>query len=110
VHERRLTLRSAVKENKNVKEKKSSISLLIILIVVIMLCGFWIYKASLARDELDSKRTELAEYNRQIKEAQEKSIAMENEIRYRNTDEYIKEAARGIGLIDPDETIITPKQ
>ena len=90
-------------------KKKSPLWLWIIAAVVLMLCLFLIYKTAQANEDLDAKSNELMEYVDAIDAANKKTHEMEEEIRYRATDEYIEEAARDIGLIDPDETIISPE-
>lgn len=95
---------------KKAQKKAFSFTLCLFTIVVILLCIILIYKSVQANEELESKEAVLAEYNNAIIEASEKSREMEEEIRYRATDDYIEEAARDIGLIDPNETIITPEE
>ncbi|MCR5830481.1 MAG: septum formation initiator family protein [Lachnospiraceae bacterium] len=92
------------------KKKSSPLGLWIVALVVILICVFLIFKIKEVNDELESKQQQLIEYNKAIEQAQEKSLEMEEEIRFRSTDDYIEEAARDIGLIDPDETIITPEE
>ncbi|MBR5368058.1 MAG: septum formation initiator family protein [Lachnospiraceae bacterium] len=91
-------------------KKKSSLWLWIIAAVVLMLCLFLVYKTAQANEELEAKNRELSEYIDAINAANNKTHEMEEEIRYRATDEYIEEAARDIGLIDPNETIISPEE
>ncbi len=95
---------------KTARKKSSSLGLWIVAAVVLLLCLFLLYKTNQANKELEGKQQELIEYNNAIEEAHDKTREMEDEIRYRSTDEYIEEAARGIGLIDPNETIITPEE
>ena len=95
---------------KTAGKKNSSIGLWIVAAVVLLLCLFLFYKTQQANREFEEKQQELTEVNRAINEANNKTQEMEEEIRYRSTDEYIEEAARGIGLIDPNETIISPEE
>jgi len=92
------------------KKRSSSLGLWIVAVVVILLCLFLFYKTNEANNELENKQRELTEYTMAIEKANEKTLEMEEEIRFRSTDDYIEEAARGIGLIDPNETIITPEE
>ncbi len=96
--------------NKAAKKERSSLGLWIIAAVVLLLSLFLLYKTSQANEEYESKIQELTEYEQAINKAANKTQEMEEEIRYRATDEYIEEAARDIGLIDPNETIISPEE
>ncbi|MCR5431488.1 MAG: septum formation initiator family protein [Lachnospiraceae bacterium] len=93
-----------------IKEKKSSLIIWLIAILVLLLSSILIYKTSQVNEELEEKQRELTEYNNAIQAAHEKTREMEDEIKYRSTDDYIEEAARDIGLIDPNETIIKPEE
>ncbi len=94
---------------KSVK-KKSSLWLWLIAVIVGLLCILLFLKESEVDNELALKQQELNELYGAIEEANNKTLEMEEEIRYRATDEYIEEAARDIGLIDPNETIISPEE
>lgn len=89
--------------------RASSIGLLIVTFIVLVLCIFLLFKTHEANRELEAKQEELDGLVDAITEADNKTREMEEEIRYRATDEYIEEAARDIGLIDPNETIISPE-
>lgn len=59
--------------------------------------------------QTEDQQARLSQLNTEIAKAQEEKLDIEDEIRYRETDEYIEDQAKGLGLRYPDEMIIVPE-
>ncbi|MBO4509820.1 MAG: septum formation initiator family protein [Lachnospiraceae bacterium] len=90
-------------------KKRSRVGLAVILIAVMLICGFVFWRTrELEKDkaELDNQ---LAQIQDQIDYENRQNQAITNEIKYRQTDDYIEDQARDtFGLRDEDETIFKP--
>lgn len=90
-------------------KKQSRVGLAVILIAVMLICGFvfWkTYQLGKEREELDRQ---LSQVQNQIEYENKQNQTIRNEIKYRQTDDYIEDQARDtFGLRDPDETIFKP--
>ena len=81
----------------------------VILVVVVLICGFIYWKTRSLRSEVDSRNQQIESIQTQIEDAKRENVAINNEIKYRQTDEYIRDQARDtFGLRDEDETIFLP--
>ena len=95
----------AVKGLKN----ESKIWLAIILVAAMIICGFVFWKTCLLQDEQEKLDNQLNQIRTQIEYEKRQNQAISNEIKYRQTDDYIEDQARDIfGLRDSDETIFKP--
>ena len=90
-------------------KKKGRIGLLIILVLVLVICVFAYYKTKNLSAERESLEGQLAQIESQIERENRRNTDITNEIKYRNTDDYIEDQARDIfGLRGKDETIFKP--
>ena len=82
----------------------------IIFFVVVILCLLLYVKTEGLQSVLNGKQDELASINAKIQEAEEDTDTIKNEIKYRETDDYIEDQAReSLGLRYPDEIILVPQ-
>ena len=90
-------------------KKQSRVGLAVILVAVMLICGFVFWRTrELEKDkaELDNQ---LAQIQEQIDYENRQNQSINNEIKYRQTDDYIEDQARDtFGLRDEDETIFKP--
>ena len=94
---------------KNSGRIRNRFGLAAILIVVMLICGFIFFKTREIKEEANALNQEEAGIRAQIEEETRKKNDLENEIKYRQTNDYIEDQAREIfGLRDPDETILKP--
>ena len=83
--------------------------LFFILLAVMLICGFIYWKTILMEGDLNEKNQEKTIIEKQIEEEKRKNQELTDEMKYRQTDDYIKDKAKdAIGLRDPDETIFRP--
>ncbi len=93
----------------NKKYSKRGIS--IIVVIVLLIIGLIAIKTNSLRSELTDRETELTTLEQKITEAREETDAINKEIIYRQTDEYIEDRAReDLGLRHEDEIILKPKE
>ena len=93
----------------NKKYSKRGIS--IIVVIVLLIVALIAVKTNSMRRELDKKESELASIEQKIEKAEEETDKINNEIIYRQTDEYIEDRAReDLGLRYEDEIILVPKE
>ncbi len=93
----------------NKKYSKRGIS--IIVVIVLLIIGLIAMKTNSLRSELTDRETELTTLEQKITEAREETDAINKEIIYRQTDEYIEDRAReDLGLRHEDEIILRPKE
>ena len=93
----------------NKKYSKRGIS--IIVVIVLLIIGLIAMKTNSLRSELTDRETELTTLEQKITEAREETDAINKEIIYRQTDEYIEDRAReDLGLRHEDEIILRPKK
>lgn len=89
---------------------KSGFGLFITVVIVLLICGLIGWRISELNKTLESKENELAAINSEIDRASEKTKDIENEIKYRQTDDYIEDVAKdSLGLRYPDEIILVPE-
>lgn len=82
----------------------------IIVAIVLFICALILIKTGGLKDEYDQKEKELAGINAMTVEAEQTTEDLMNEIKYRETDEYIEDQARdALGLRYPDEIILLPE-
>ncbi len=87
-------------------KKRVGWGITLIAIIALAIIAIIMQKTRTLDDSLDSRKEILASYQTQIEEEKLRTTEIENEIRYRETDEYIKDEAREIfGLHDPNEVI-----
>ena len=93
----------------NQNKNKRRWGLAFILIAVMLICGFIYWKTILLERDLSEKNQQKAAIEKEIEEEKRRNQELNNEMRYRQTDDYIKDKAEDIiGLRDPDETIFRP--
>ncbi len=81
----------------------------IIVVIVLFLVGIIAFRTNALKKELQAKEQELARTNQSVTVAREETSDIENEIKYRQTDEYIEDQAReNLGLRYADEIIVVP--
>ena len=81
----------------------------VILIVVMLICLFVFWKTRQLGKEREELDRQLAQIQEQIYNENKQNQTIKNEIKYRQTDDYIEDQARDtFGLRDPDETIFKP--
>jgi len=108
---RQKAIRENTKKNtgKKITKKHGRLGLAVILIVVLLICGFIFWKTMLLKDEVDALNSEERSIQEDIEKAKRDQTAITNEIKYRQTDDYIEDQARDIfGLRNADETIFLP--
>ncbi|MBR4276895.1 MAG: septum formation initiator family protein [Lachnospiraceae bacterium] len=89
--------------------KKGRWGLAVILVAVLLICGFIYWKTMDMEKEVDVRGQEYQSIQNDIEKAKREQIAIKNEIRYRQTDDYVEDQARDIfGLRGSDETIFIP--
>ncbi len=92
---------------KDRKYSKKGIS--IIVVIVLFLVGIIAFRTNALKKELQAKEQELARTTQNVSKAREETLDIENEIKYRQTDEYIEDQAReNLGLRYADEIIVVP--
>ena len=90
-------------------KKKSRIGLTVILLIVLAICGFVFWKTYKLGIERESLQGQLAQIESQTEHEKRRNLDIINEIKYRNTDDYIEDQARDMfGLRSKDETIFKP--
>lgn len=83
----------------------------LIVIIVMFICLLIMVKTNTLSDSLEAKEARLAQINVEIARAGEETKDIQNEIKYRETDDYIEDQAReSLGLRYPDEVILVPKE
>jgi len=91
-------------------KKNSKRGISIIIVIVLMIVALIAFKTNSLRKELQQKEAELAGVEQRIVAAEEETTAINNEIIYRQTDEYIEDRAReDLGLRYGDEIILVPE-
>lgn len=92
------------------EKRNGFFGIVIIAIVVLGIVAVITWKQRDLKKELDSKQQQLDSYNEQIENEKAVTAELENEIKYRETDDYIKDEAREIfGLHEADEVIFEAK-
>ena len=102
-----------MKGSESMAEKKfkngSRVGLAIILIAVMLICGFVFWKTHMLEKDLDTLDQRLEQIKEEIENENRQNQSINNEIKYRQTDDYIEGQARDtFGLRDEDETIFKP--
>ena len=93
------------------KGRSSRAAMGIIVIIVMFICVLILVKTEKLSSELDAKNETIKTLDASIAAAREKTAAIENEIKYRETDDYIEDQAReALGLRYPEEIILMPKE
>ncbi len=83
----------------------------LIVIIVMFICLLIMIKTNSLSETLEAKEARLAQINLDIARAGEETKDIENEIKYRETDDFIEDQAReSLGLRYPDEIILVPKE
>ena len=81
----------------------------LIVIIVMFICLLIMIKTNSLSENLEAKEARLAQINLDIARAGEETKDIENEIKYRETDDFIEDQAReALGLRYPDEIIMVP--
>lgn len=92
------------------KKKKSGLTVMITIIITLLLCGLLIYRTDKLRKEKDAIVDECNTVNEQLEVAKIDRQNITNEIKYRETNDYIEDQAREIfGLRDSEDTIFVPE-
>ena len=74
-----------------------------------LICGFVFWKTHQLGQERKELDSQLAQVQEQIDYENKQNQTIKNEIKYRQTDDYIEDQARDtFGLRDSDETIFKP--
>lgn len=95
----------------NKKSKGSRAGIALIVVVMLLVCAFLIFKIQGLTEKLNASKAKLTGVEQQIERAEETTKEIQNEIKYQQTDEYIKDIARdSLGLVDPDEIVIVPEE
>lgn len=91
-------------------KRAGRVSIFIALAVALLIIGLLVYNIEYkGKPSANKLQEEIDSTNQKIEEAKREQINLENEIKYRETDDYIKEEAKEIfGLRDPDDTIFLP--
>lgn len=92
------------------EKRNGKIPIVLMILIVIMICGLLWVKTYNLRKELNEGEYELEKLNTQIEKEHERTADIEAEILYRQTDDYIEDAAKELGLYHPDEIIIKPEE
>ena len=93
------------------KGRSSRAAMSIIVIIVMFICVLILAKTEILSNELAAKNETIKQLEAGIEAAHEKTAAIENEIKYRETDDFIEDQAReALGLRYPDEIILVPKE
>lgn len=101
---------SKINGGKNSKRKSGFFGIAIIAVVALSIVALIFWKKLDLEKELEIKQQQLDGYNAQIETAHAKTAEIENEIKYRETDDYIKDEARDIfGLHESNEVIFEAK-
>ena len=91
------------------KRSSTKVGMIIIAVIVGFICILLGVKSVRLRETLEQKQSELAAVNSEISAAEDETLVIENEIKYRETDDYIEDQAReSLGLRYPDEIILVP--
>ena len=92
-------------------KNESKIWLIVILVAAMIICGFVFWKTCLLQEGKERLDNQLDQSQTQIEYEKRQNQAINNEIKYRQTDDYIEDQARDIfGLRDSDETIFKPEE
>lgn len=90
--------------------KKGRAGISIIAVIVLLICLLIIYKTNEYNRKLEGLESELASVNSRIDDAEAMTENIREEIKYRETDDYIEDQAREqLGLRYPDEIILRPE-
>ena len=93
------------------KGRSSRAAMGIIVIIVMFICVLILVKTEMLTSDLNAKNDIIKQLDASIAAANEKTKTIENEIKYRETDDYIEDQAReALGLRYPDEIILVPKE
>ncbi|MBR5968164.1 MAG: septum formation initiator family protein [Lachnospiraceae bacterium] len=93
------------------KGRSSRAAMGIIVIIVMFICVLILVKTEKLSSELNAKNETIMQLDASIAAANEKTKSIENEIKYRETDDYIEDQAReALGLRYPDEIILVPQE
>jgi|P827metagenome_2_1110787.scaffolds.fasta_scaffold08044_4 cell division protein FtsB len=93
------------------KGRSSRAAMGIIVIIVMFICVLILVKTEKLTGELNARNETIKQLDASIAAANEKTKSIENEIKYRETDDYIEDQAReALGLRYPDEIILVPKE
>ncbi|MCR5429336.1 MAG: septum formation initiator family protein [Lachnospiraceae bacterium] len=93
------------------KGRSSRAAMGIIVIIVMFICVLILVKTEKLTSDLNAKNDIIKQLDASIAAANEKTKTIENEIKYRETDDYIEDQAReALGLRYPDEIILVPKE
>ncbi|MBO4558484.1 MAG: septum formation initiator family protein [Lachnospiraceae bacterium] len=93
------------------KGRSSRAAMGIIVIIVMFICVLILVKTEKLSSELNARTETIKQLDASIAAANEKTKSIENEIKYRETDDYIEDQAReALGLRYPDEIILVPKE
>lgn len=93
------------------RRKKKSGAMWVIVIIVAFICVLLFVKTTNLNKQLNNQKEQLAGINSEIELARDKTEEIKDEIRYRETDDYIEDKAReSLGLRYPDEIILVPEQ
>ena len=89
--------------------RSSKAAMVIIVAIVVFICGLIYAKTDALSKKLEAKEARLAQINSEIVQAQDETRDIQNEIKYRETDDFIEDQARvALGLRYPDEIIMVP--
>ncbi len=93
------------------KAKKSSrVAMSLIVIIVMLMCILFFVKTENLSNDYKAKEAQLAQINSEIAASKQKTEEIRNEIKYRETDDFIEDTAReALGLRYPDEIILMPE-
>ena len=93
------------------KGRSSRAAMGIIVIIVMFICVLILVKTEKLTSDLNAKNDIIKQLDASIAAANEKTKTIENEIKYRETDDYLEDQAReALGLRYPDEIILVPKE
>lgn len=94
---------------KNKKKKARLGTVILTAVIALVLCGLLFWGTMSSNKKIEKLDEELTVTEQQISAEERRRTEIENEIKYRQTDDYIEDEARKIfGLRDPDDTIFLP--
>lgn len=92
------------------KQKKRRNGLKLIAVVVLLLCGVVTYQRVALEREKQALEKRYEELEEKLANARERGTLLEERQIYMQTIPYIKERAREMGLVDPEDILLRPAE
>lgn len=90
------------------KRRKGKTAIIVLIIGALIVCGILFYGQRELQKELREIQFRIDETDKKIEAEEEKTKELETERIYRETEDYIEDKARELGLVYPDEVVIKP--